>query len=42
MHFKPFQAILDHVFLPTFLSGYAREKFKKKLKKHDLKWLKMA
>ena len=33
MHFKPFQAILDHVFFSTFLGGYPRQKFKKKLKK---------
>ena len=38
MHFKPFQAILDHVFFSTFLGGYPREKFKKK----SLKWSKMA
>ena len=41
MHFKPFQAILDHVFF-NFFGWVPRENFKKKLKKHDLKWLKMT
>ena len=40
MHFKPFQAILDHIF-STFFGWVPRENFKK-VEKHDLKRLKMT
>ena len=40
MHFKPFQAILDHVFFNFFGWLPPRKFLKKSLKKHGLKWLK--
>ena len=40
IHFKPFQAILDHIF-QLFFGWVPRENFKK-VEKHDLKRLKMT
>ena len=42
MHFKPFQAILDHVFFQLFWVGTPKKNFEKSKKKHGLKWLKMS